>query len=139
MENYRITDEEALPTPAKGAICMPLSWWTDVEPATLAREYSFFRVNNETDIAHIIRPPNAEDNDPVALARLANGGGFVLFGKEFVSAAISGPGFLRCLYIDEDVRIFESPKESPGRWEEQGLVVVQVRDALFADPVEGEL
>ena len=53
---------------------MPLSWWTDVEPATLAREYSFFRVNNETDIAHIIRPPNAEDNDPVALARIVDGG-----------------------------------------------------------------
>ena len=74
MEQYRILDEEALPPPAQGAICMPLSWWTDVEPATLAREYSFFRVNNETDIAHIIRPPNAEDNDPVALARIVNGG-----------------------------------------------------------------
>jgi len=66
-------------------------------------------------------------------------GGFVLGGKEFVSSAIAGPGFLRCLYLDEDIRIFESPKDSPDRWEEAGLVVVQVRDALFADPVQGKL
>lgn len=64
-------------------------------------------------------------------------GGFVLGGKEFVSEAISGPGFLRVLYIDEDIRIFESPSDSPDRWEEAGLVVVQVRDALFDDPVLG--
>ena len=66
-------------------------------------------------------------------------GGFVAGGKPFVSSAISGPGFLRCLYIDEDIRIFESPKDSPDRWEEAGLVVVQVRDALFDDPVDGDL
>ena len=97
-------------------------------------------------------------------------GGFVLGGREFVSGAISGPGFLRCLYLDEDVRIFESPvrplgclaetlpvamaaalltgaracapaaqNASPDRWEDAGLVVVQVRDACFADPVEGVL
>ena len=66
-------------------------------------------------------------------------GGFVLGGQAFTSSAISGPGFLRCLYLDADVRIFESPKDSPDRWEEAGLVVVQVRDALFPDPVDGEL
>jgi len=66
-------------------------------------------------------------------------GGFVLGGRAFVSGAISGPGFLRCLYLDEDVRIFESPTTSPDRWEEAGLIVVQVRDALFEDPVEGTL
>ena len=33
--------------------------------------------------------------------------------------------------------IFESPKDSPDVWEKSGLVVVQVRDALFDDPVEG--
>jgi hypothetical protein len=66
-------------------------------------------------------------------------GGFVLAGQPFLSSAISGPGFLRCLYIDRDMRIFESPKDSPDKWEEEGLVVVQVRDSLFADAVEGEL
>jgi hypothetical protein len=66
-------------------------------------------------------------------------GGFVAGGREFVSDAISGPGFLRCLYIDGDIRIFESPTDSPDRWEEAGLVVVQVRDELFRDPVAGAL
>ena len=66
-------------------------------------------------------------------------GGFVLGGKAFTSSAISGPGFLRVLYVDEDIRIFESPKDSPDRWEEAGLVVVQIRDALFDDPVDGPL
>ena len=65
-------------------------------------------------------------------------GGFVLNGKE-VPLPISGPGFLRVLYIDKDIRIFESPKDSPDVWEKSGLVVVQVRDALFDDPVEGDL
>lgn len=66
-------------------------------------------------------------------------GGIVVGGRQFLSSAISGPGFLRCLYLDEDIRIFESPKDSPDKWEEGGLVVVQVRDELFDDPVEGEL
>jgi hypothetical protein len=60
-------------------------------------------------------------------------GGLVLLGKRFVSSAISGKGFLRVRYIDEDIRIFESPNDSPDKWEEAGLVVVQVRDALFDD------
>mgnify|MGYP004303022695 CR=1 FL=1 len=33
-------------------------------------------------------------------------GGFVLGGLPFLSSAISGPGYLRCLYVDEDIRIF---------------------------------
>ena len=57
----------------------------------------------------------------------------------FLSDAISGPGFLRVLYIDQDVRIFESPTDSPDVWEKSGLVVVQVRDTCFDDPVEGAL
>ena len=73
MEKYRINDEEALPTPAKGAICMPLAWWTDVDPATLAKDYSFFRVDNETEFEKVIRPSNANDNDPIALASVVNG------------------------------------------------------------------
>ena len=76
---------------------------------------------------------------PVDFDVAINKGGFVLGGTPFLSSAISGPGYLRCLYIDEGVRIFESPKDSPDRWEESGLVVVQVRDDLFDDPVEGNL
>lgn len=70
-------------------------------------------------------------------------GGFVLFGKRFVSSKISGPGFLRVLYADEDLRIFQSPKDSPdtggGRWESAGLVVVQVRDGCFDDDINLEV
>ena len=69
-------------------------------------------------------------------------GGFVVFGKRFISSAISGPGFLRVLYADEDLRIFESPTDSPdtgedrldsGVWESAGLRVVQVREAVFEE------
>ena len=59
-------------------------------------------------------------------------GGFVLLGKPFVSGAISGPGYLRVLYLDDDVRIFESPTDSPDKWEEAGLRVVQVNERNFA-------
>ena len=66
-------------------------------------------------------------------------GGVVVGGSPFFTSAISGPGYLRVLYLDEDIRIFESPNDSPDKWEEGGLVVVQVRDALYDDPVDGDL
>ena len=67
-------------------------------------------------------------------------GGVVLARRwPLLSEGISGPGYLRCLYIDANLRIFESPKDSPDRWEEAGLQVVQVRDSLFDDAVVGEL
>ena len=58
-------------------------------------------------------------------------GGLVVLGLPFLSGAISGPGLVRVLYLDRDLRIFESPIDSPDRWEEAGLRVVQVRDTLF--------
>ena len=36
------------------------------------------------------------------------------------------------LYADDDIRIFTNRADSPDRWESEGLVVVQVRDELFA-------
>lgn len=61
----------------------------------------------------------------------AERGGLVIGGRPFLTTAISGPGFLTVLYIDDDIRVFESPRDSPDRWEEAGLVVVQVRDSCF--------
>ena len=58
-------------------------------------------------------------------------GGIVIRGKCFLSSAITGSGFLRVRYVDGDIRILESARDSPGRWEAAGLQVVQVRDALF--------
>ena len=55
----------------------------------------------------------------------------VLLGRPFVSSAISGPGYLRVLYLDPEMRIFESPTDSPDRWEEAGLRVVQIRERNF--------
>ena len=86
-----------------------------------------------------VASPRTRARCPVDFNVAISSGGFVVGGKEFTSSAISGPGYLRCLYIDENLRIFESPKDSPDRWEEAGLVVVQVRDRLFADAVEGDL
>ena len=40
-------------------------------------------------------------------------GGFVVGGVPFLSGAIQGPGYLRVQYLDESIRIFESPKDSP--------------------------
>ena len=61
----------------------------------------------------------------------ATQGGLVVGGTPFLTSAISGPGYLRVLYVDDDVRIFASPNDSPGKVEEAGLVVVQVRDGCF--------
>jgi len=76
---------------------------------------------------------------PVDFTVLVTRGGVVVGGVPLLTSAISGDGYLRCLYLDEDIRIFESPKDSPDKWEEAGLIVVQVRDGLFADPLDGEL
>jgi hypothetical protein len=76
---------------------------------------------------------------PVDFDVAVSSGGFVLGGKPFLSNAISGPGYLRCRYIDANLRIFESPRDSPDRWEEAGLVVVQVKDSCFDDAVDGPL
>ena len=49
-------------------------------------------------------------------------GGFVLLGRPFISSAISGAGYLRVLYLDEDLRY---PPPSPGglvAWWPGGLV-----------------
>ena len=76
---------------------------------------------------------------PVDFNVAISSGGFVIGGREFTSSAISGPGYLRCRYLDENLRVFESPKASPDKWEDAGLVVVQVKDSLFSDPVVGKL
>jgi len=60
-------------------------------------------------------------------------GGLVVLGLPLISSAISGPGYLRVLYIDNDIRIFEAPMESRGGWEQAGLRVVQLREDLFSD------
>ena len=76
---------------------------------------------------------------PVDFTVAIESGGIVVFGVPFISSAISGPGYLRCRYLDASIRIFESPKDSPDRWEEAGLTVVQVRDELFDDPLVGDI
>ena len=47
-------------------------------------------------------------------------------------ATLYATGALRVLYADDDIRIFTNRADSPDRWESEGLVVVQVRDELFA-------
>jgi hypothetical protein len=112
-----------------------------VEEDAAAEEASSFLEDLQRFIATSLAAPRAREDlrCPVDFDVAISQGGFVLGGTPFLSSAISGPGYLRCLYIDEGVRIFESPKDSPDRWEESGLVVVQVRDDLFNDPVEGNL
>lgn len=59
-------------------------------------------------------------------------GGLVILGLPLLSSAISGPGLVRVLYLDRDIRIFETAADSPDRWEQAGVRVVQVRDQLFS-------
>lgn len=68
---------------------------------------------------------------PVDVAVAIDGGGLTLFGTR-IDLPIKGPGLLRVLYADDAVRVFESPTDAPDKWEESGLVVVQVRETLLA-------
>lgn len=45
----------------------------------------------------------------------------------------TGPGQLRVRYVDDRVRIFESPADSPDSWEKAGLLVVQIREEALLD------
>ena len=76
-------------------------------------------------------PKNAKTL-PVDVSVSISSGGLTVLGSRF-ELPISGPGLLRILYVDDRIRVFESPTDSPEKWEESGLVVVQVReDALAA-------
>eukprot|EP00617_Octactis_speculum_P023549 CAMPEP_0185759430 /NCGR_PEP_ID=MMETSP1174-20130828/18170_1 /TAXON_ID=35687 /ORGANISM="Dictyocha speculum, Strain CCMP1381" /LENGTH=269 /DNA_ID=CAMNT_0028439765 /DNA_START=86 /DNA_END=892 /DNA_ORIENTATION=+ len=39
---------------------------------------------------------------------------------------VSGKGLVRVLYSDASLRIFVSPNDTPDKWEERGLIVVQI-------------
>jgi len=57
-------------------------------------------------------------------------GTFCLLGKQ-LDIPISGTGYLRVLYADEQLRIFVSPKSTTDdRWEKAGLMVAQVNIGL---------
>ena len=73
-------------------------------------------------------PLRAPCDIPVEIAS----GGLTAFGRRF-DLPISGPGLVRVLYHDADLRVFESPQTSPDKWEESGLIVVQVREAALLD------
>jgi len=62
---------------------------------------------------------------PVVYDVEIDGGSIEALGLR-LALPIQGPGFLRCLFADENSRIFISPGNSPDKWEEAGLVVVQV-------------
>ena len=64
-------------------------------------------------------------------------GSFFLFGQR-LDIPISGTGYLRVLYADENLRIFVSPKSTTDdRWEKAGLTVAQINikmeDGSFED------
>lgn len=81
-------------------------------------------------------PPDAK-RCPVDVDVHIAAGGVVVLGRP-VDLGISGPGLLRVLHLDDNIRIFESPTDSPGKWEQSGLVVVQVREtALVRDDAGG--
>jgi len=46
---------------------------------------------------------------------------------------IQGKGLVRILYADPKIRIFLSPTQGDGGWEDKGLIVVQVRQDLVLE------
>jgi hypothetical protein len=52
-------------------------------------------------------------------------GGLSVLGTR-VPLPIRGAGLLRVLYADADLRVVASPTDSPDKWEERGLVAVQM-------------
>ena len=46
---------------------------------------------------------------------------------------IQGAGVARVLYADPNMRIFEAPNQDDTGWEDQGLIVVQVRRDLLEE------
>ena len=52
-------------------------------------------------------------------------GALTILGNE-IPLPVKGTGLLRVLFANDECRIFVSPTDSPDRWEEAGLVVVQI-------------
>jgi hypothetical protein len=65
------------------------------------------------------------------VATVAGGGLYINKKKVLDLPFIQGTGVVRVLYADPNLRIFESPYKNNGGWEEQGLIVVQVRQHLL--------
>lgn len=74
--------------------------------------------------------PRGGSRTPVDVDVSVTSGAFTAFGRR-LGLPISGPGLLRVRYVDDKLRVFESPTDSPDKWEESGLMVVQVREALL--------
>ena len=53
--------------------------------------------------------------------------GAIHLGPARLDLPIRGPGRLRVLYLDDRLRLFLSPTDSPDGWEAAGLLVVQMR------------
>lgn len=66
------------------------------------------------------------------VATVAGGGLYVGGNKLLALDFIQGTGVVRVLYADPRLRILESPYQNNGGWEDQGLIVVQVREDLIA-------
>jgi len=75
MESFKLKagDDD---TVNKSSLChMSLSEWTSLDKTTLASSLpTIFAVDTECEIESIIRPPNADDNDPDSILKAANGG-----------------------------------------------------------------
>ena len=72
------------------------------------------------------------DSGPVDVDVAIEKGGIVCAGVT-LNLPIQGPGLLRIHYLDDRLRIFESPTASPENWEKAGLFVVQVRETALQE------
>ena len=98
----------------------------DVTPSTrrVPPKTTFRNAGAEGTFELPVGPLRAPCDLPVEITA----GGLTVFGKRF-ELPIAGPGLVRVLYHDSTMRIFESPLTSQDKWEESGLVVVQVRES----------
>ena len=69
---------------------------------------------------------------PCDVVATVTGGSLYVGGNKLLPLDfIQGTGVTRVLYADPKLRILESPYQNNGGWEDQGLIVVQVREDLL--------
>ena len=81
---------------------------------------------------------------PYDYAATVTSASIVLLKKFSLDLSIEGTGTVRVLYVDDNLRIFLSPKDTnvtkgAGDWESEGLIVVQVRVDLVYDDWDDRL
>ena len=97
---------------------------------------SLFPFNTKSN--NVVMDQSTLIRTPYDYSATVTGASIVLFQTLILNITIEGTGTVRVLYADENLRIFVSPTDTNvtrggGDWENEGLIVVQVRVDLVYD------